>query len=258
MKWPMTLAPAAAVLAAACLLTAAPVAAQDPLPSAREIIERYVEAMGGREAVLGHSSSRSTGTFSMPAAGISGTLLAQSAAPNLTVLRVEIPGLGTSLTGFDGEVGWSVDPNLGARLLEGNELAALREGSSQLAAVRDPSLFQERETVELAEMGGEACYKVRMLWRSGRETFDCFSPETGLLVGSISRQSTPMGEIDVVTLMERYSETGGVLAPTRIRQQMLGQEQVMTLDSIEYDVVEPSVFDLPEVIRTLIRDRQGG
>jgi len=254
MKWNLKIAPAAVVLVGASLLAVAPAAAQDPLPSAQQIIHRYVEAMGGREAVLGHTSSRSSGTFSMPAAGISGTLLAQSAVPNLTVLRLEIPGLGTSLTGFDGEVGWSVDPNMGARLLEGAKLAALKEGSSRLAAVRDPSLFQEQQTVELSEMNGEACYKVRMLWRSGRETFDCFSSESGLLVGSMSRQSTPMGEIDVVTLMDQYRETGGVLTATRIRQQMLGQEQVMTLDSIEYDVVEPSAFDLPEVIRALIRD----
>lgn len=258
MKWHMTMAPAAVVLAGASLLAVASAAAQDPLPSAQQVIERYVEAIGGRDAVLGHTSSRGTGTFSMPAAGISGTLLAQSAAPNLTLLRVEIPGLGTSLTGFDGEVGWSLDPNLGARLLEGAELEALKEGSSRLAAVRDPSLFQEQETVELSEMNGEACYKVRMLWRSGRETFDCFSTETGLLAGSITRQSTPMGEIDVVTFVDQYRETRGVLSATRIRQQMLGQEQVMTLDSIEYDVVEPSTFDLPEMIRALIRDRQGG
>lgn len=107
-------------------------------------------------------------------------------------------------------------------------------------------------------MNGEVCYKVRMLWKSGRETFDCFSVETGLLVGSVSRQSTPMGEIDVVTLMDGYRETGGVLVATRIRQQMLGQEQVMTLDTIEYDVVEPSVFELPEAIRALIRGGDGG
>jgi hypothetical protein len=264
MKWPMRLSPASAVLAGpcvlatACFLAATPATAQDPLPSAQQIIHRYVEAIGGRDAVLGHTSSRSTGTFSLPAAGISGTLLAKSAAPNLSVLQVEIPGLGTSLTGFDGEVGWSVDPNMGARLLEGAELAALKEGSSQLAGIRDPSLFQEQETVERAEMNGEACYKVRMLWKSGRETFDCFSVETGLLVGSVSRQSTPMGEIDVVTLMDGYRDTGGVLSATRIRQQMLGQEQVMTLDTVEYDVVEPEAFHLPEVIRALIRGRQDG
>jgi hypothetical protein len=258
MKWHVKIAPAALVLAGATLLVEALAAAQDPLPSAQQVIERYVEAMGGRDAVLAHTSSRSTGTFSMPAAGISGTLLAQSAVPNLTLLRVEIQGLGTSLTGFNGEIGWSVDPNLGARLLEGAELAALKEGSSQLAAVRDPSLFQEQETVELTEMNGEACYKVCMLWKSGRETFDCFSTQTGLLIGSTARQSTPMGEIDVVTLMDQYRETGGVLSATRIRQQMLGQEQIMTLDSIEYDVVEPSTFDLPEIIRALIGDGQGG
>ncbi len=246
-------------MAAGVALTAVTSAAgQAPLPPADEIIERYVEAIGGRDAVLGHTSSRSTGTFSMPAAGITGTLLAKSAVPNLSLVRVEIQGLGTSITGFDGEVGWSMDPNLGARILEGDELAALREGSTHLAGVRDASLFQEQETVELGEMDGEACYRVRMLWNSGRETVDCYSVETGLLVGSVTRQTTPMGEIDVVTLFSEYRETDGVLSATRIRQQMLGQEQVMTLDTIEYDVVDPSAFELPEAIRTLMGGRHQG
>ncbi len=254
MMWTLTLA----VLAWSGLAAMTPATGQDALPPAHEIIERYVEAMGGRDAVLGHTSSRSTGTFSMPAAGITGTLLAKHAVPNLSLVRVEIQGLGTSITGFDGEVGWSMDPNLGARILEGDELAALSEGSTHLAGVRDASLFQERETVELGEMDGEACYRVRLLWNSGRETADCYSVETGLLVGSVARQTTPMGEIDVVTLFSDYRETDGVLSATRMRQQMLGQEQVMTLDAIEFDVVDPSAFELPEAIRALLGGHQQG
>lgn len=239
-------------------LAAAPAAAQDALPPADEIIDRHVAAVGGRDAVLAHTSSRVTGTFAMPSVGIEGTLVVNAAAPNLNMTRVEIPGLGTILSGFDGEVGWSVDPNLGPRLLEGMELAATREGSSQLAAVRDPSLFDVRETVERTEINDEPCFKVRLVWKSGRETFDCYSIETGLLIGGTSRQESPMGAIETVTLLEDYREFDGVRSATRIRQQMLGQEQIMTLDSVEYDVVDPADFIPPEPIRALIEQGTEG
>jgi hypothetical protein len=232
--------------------------AQDALLPADQVIERHIEAVGGRDAILRYGSSRTTGTFSMPAAGIQGSLVVMAAKPNLSVTRVEIPGIGTILSGFDGEVGWSVDPNLGPRLLEGHELASTAEGGSYLAAVRDPSLFDARETVERTELNGQACIKIRLLWKSGRETFDCYSVETGLLVGSVARQESPMGTFETTSLLEEYRQIEGILVATRIRQQMMGQEQVMTLDTIEFDVVEPEAFDPPAPIQALIEQRTGG
>jgi hypothetical protein len=246
-RWGSTVSTIMAVLA-----VVPPVASQDALPPAEELIDRHIEAMGGRDTLLGHASSRSTGTFSMPAAGITGTLVVEAAAPNRMASQVEIPGLGLIRNGFDGKVGWSVDPNLGPRLLDGLELAAMQENTHQLAALRDPSLFTVRETVELTEMNGQPCYRVRLVWNSGRETFDCYSVETGLMVAMSASQETPMGNIESVTFLEEYQEYGGILSPTRIRQQALGQEQLMTLDSIEYDVVEDDAFDPPASIRTLM------
>lgn len=249
--------PGAALLATLTALAAtavgAPAArAQDALPPADEIIQRHVEAIGGEAAVLAHSSSRTTGTFAMPAAGITGDLVVEMATPNRIVTRIDIPGLGRIQSGYDGEVGWSVDPNLGPRLLDGMELASMVEGADPRATLRDAALFSSRETVELTEMNGEACYRVRLVWNSGRETTDCYSVESGLLIASTSTQETPMGDIESVSLLEDYQETGGVLSPTRVRQQAMGQEQVMEIDTIEYGVVDDSAFDLPDTIRALL------
>ncbi|NIP78356.1 MAG: hypothetical protein GWM90_03805, partial [Gemmatimonadetes bacterium] len=192
---------------ATALAVPASARSQDALPSAEDVIDRYVESIGGRDRVLSREGSRSTGTFSMPAAGIEGTVeVITGSSPTRVLSRFEIPGLGTILNGYTGEVGWSMDPNLGPRLLEGKELAAVVEGSSRHASVRDASLFDARETVEETEMNGESCYKVRLLWKSGRETFDCYSKESGLLVASIATQESPMGEIEGVTLMSEYRD----------------------------------------------------
>ena len=63
-------------------LLLAPLYAQAPaktetaseLPDARELINRHVKAVGGREAILGHKSMHATGTLSVPASGISGPM----------------------------------------------------------------------------------------------------------------------------------------------------------------------------------------
>ena len=47
-----------------------PPAADPSLPAAREILDRHVKAIGGREAVLSHKSAHATGTFSVPSSGM--------------------------------------------------------------------------------------------------------------------------------------------------------------------------------------------
>ncbi|MDQ3995697.1 MAG: hypothetical protein M3303_01625, partial [Gemmatimonadota bacterium] len=97
------------------------------LPTGRAIIDRYVEAIGGRDAVLRHQSIRSVGTFEMPAAGVKGDLTVVQMAPNKMAMTIDLPGVGQMVSGYDGTVGWSINPMQGPRVLEGKELVQLRE-----------------------------------------------------------------------------------------------------------------------------------
>ena len=78
------------------------------LPAAREVIDRHVREIGGREAVLAQSSTHVVGTVSLPAAGISGEMEAFHAKPNKFLQRLVLPGIGTVEEGFDGTVAWSM------------------------------------------------------------------------------------------------------------------------------------------------------
>lgn len=255
------------LMAVLLLTAAAPVvaAAQDQdsarseLPPAADLIGRYIEAIGGRDAITSQPDSRTIGTFSMPAMGIQGKLEVL-AARHPTRLRslVNIPGLGDIERGYTGEVGWALDPNTGPRLLEGKELAAMVDGASDAGSLRDPSMFTTRETVEKTELNGEPCYKVRLVWNSGRETFDCYSADTGLLVGTTSTEETPMGPIEVVSLLDDYKKFGDLLMATKVTQQMLGQEQVMTVDSVDYGPIDSGKFTPPQAIQTLIDQQKSG
>lgn len=225
------------------------------LPPADDLIARFVEAVGGRDAVLAPEGSHSTGTFRMPAAGIQGTMEVWSTSdPQQALSVVEIPGLGTIRNGYTRGVGWSQDPNLGPRLLEGEELASRVEGGSALGAIRDPSVVPGRETVELTQMNGEACYRVRLTWASGRETYDCYSVESGLLIASESSEASPMGDIPATTLLQEYRRFGDVLSASRIVQQMMGQEQIIELETVEYGPVPAERFEPPAPIQALMNE----
>jgi hypothetical protein len=243
----------APVALAALLVSLAPTSlpAQAGLPEAGTLIQRYVDAIGGRDAVLRPRMSRTTGTFEMPGAGLRGDMEMLMAPPNRMMSTVTIPGMGTMRSGYDGDVAWAVDPMMGARLMSGGELESTREQANTLASIRDAGLFTTRETVERTEIGGQPCYKVRLVWKSGRESFDCYSTETGLLIASIGKQESPMGSIEVTTRYADYREFGGVRMPTRMTMEMMGQQQIMTISNVEYDTVDAAAFELPAEIRAL-------
>jgi hypothetical protein len=231
-----------------------PTTATTSLPVGRAIIERYVQAIGGRDAVMRHKSIRYVGNFEMPAAGMKGNLTLVQAAPNKMAMTVELPGMGQMVSGYDGTVGWSINPMQGPRVLEGKELEQLREDAGPAAMLRSSDRIRSAETVELTTMGGQACYKVKITYNSGRESFDCYSPETGLLVGMTQTQESPMGSVQVTTLFDDWKEFGGLKTATKLRQQMLGQEQILTIDRLEFDRPDDTkAVEVPEQIKPLVK-----
>jgi hypothetical protein len=224
------------------------------LPAARTIIDRYVQAIGGRDAVLRHNSIRSVGTFEMPAAGVKGNLTVVQVAPNKMGMTIDLPGMGQMVTAYDGTVGWSINPMQGPRVLEGKELAQIREDAGPAAMLRPADRVRSVETVERTTMNGQSCYKVKVTTLSGRETFDCYSIETGLLVGMTGTQDSPMGQVQVTTLFDDWKEFGGLKAATKVRLQMLGQEQVLTIDRLEFDRQDDlKALEMPEQVKPLVK-----
>ena len=242
-----------AVAAGLTMLLAAPVAAQAPaaLPPAKDLIAKFVAATNGTAVMAKHQSVRSKGRFELPAAGMSGDLEISQARPNKTMMRITVSAIGQIEQGFDGTTAWSINPMQGPRVLTGRELEAIREESSFGTSSRQGPNVASAETVEKTEMNGEACYKVKMVWKSGRETFDCYSVATGLLIASMGKQESPMGTVDVTNLISDYKDFGGQKIATRLTQQVMGNEQVLIINTVDYDAADPAAFEMPAAIKAL-------
>ncbi|MCI0437276.1 MAG: hypothetical protein L0271_27120 [Gemmatimonadetes bacterium] len=230
---------------------AVPVSAQD-LPDAKSLLDRHIQATGAG-AFLSVAGMRTTGTFALPSMGASGNLEMIQARPNLMLMTVNIAGLGEIRSGFDGTNGWSLNPMEGPRILTGKELAQLRDDADFAASLRDASLVASMETVEKTQAAGRDCFKVRMTWKSGRETFDCFDAENGLLIATWQTAETAMGPVDATLIYTDYREFGGVRIPTRTTQQVMGQEFVITVDSVDFAAIDSARFKVPAEIEALIR-----
>jgi hypothetical protein len=225
------------------------------LPPAKELLAKAAAATNSASVMAKHQSVRTKGRFEMPAQGVSGELEIAQARPNRTMMRINISGIGLIENGFDGTTAWQINPMQGPRLMTGKELDAVREEASFGTSSRMGPNVVSAETVERAQMNGEACYKVKVVWKSGRETFDCYSVATGLLVATVGKQESPMGTVEITNLVGDYKDFGGQKIATRLTQQAMGQEQVLVLTSVEYDAAPDSTFRMPAAIKALVEKK---
>lgn len=232
-------------------LTPAAAQAQD-LPAAEEVIERYLDALGGADRVMDRIASSARGSFSMPAAGLQGEMEVHSSAAGRMLVRINIPGVGEILSGYDGEVAWDMDPFQGPRVLDGAEAGQRSMQTDPGYYLRSASTFPTRETVERTEMGGEACYRVRLVTEEGWEIFDCFSADTGLLTGTEMTLETAGGPVSSVTILQEYEDFDGLMVATRTEQTVMGMQQILLIEAVEFGEPDAAHFELPAPIRTLV------
>jgi hypothetical protein len=62
---------------------------------------------------------------------------------------------------------------------------------------------------------------------------------------------TPMGEIPATVVASDYKDFGGVKVATRNVMKVMGQQQVITVDEVAWEGVDPKAFELPAEIKAL-------
>jgi hypothetical protein len=228
------------VLAAAALaLFAAPAAAQ-PMPQAQQVIDRYVQAIGGRDKAMSFQSRRLQ--YEM---NVSGTVIGMDVAmrrPNFGVVVMQTP-MGEIRSGVNGDVVWAVGP-MGAQKLEGAQAEDIRVRTAFDADILF-DIYPTMETVERAEYGGKACWKVRMVTSSGTEMHRCFDVETGLMVATIQNQ----GGMEVTAVFDEYKEFDGLKYPAHSTASAMGQTVETTLVSVSHADIPPSEFAVPAEVQ---------
>lgn len=247
---------AAATIALSAQAPAAKPAPDATLPSATEVLQRYRAAIGGEAAIRKHTSRTTIGTFEIKGQGIKGDMKVLAVAPDRMRLTITLAALGNIERGYDGHIGWALDPMVGPRVLAGRELDELRHSSDFYDDLHDPASFSAMTVVAKGPFEGLTCYEVKLVRTSGFEYTEFFDVTTGLLAGVKMNATSQMGTTPVTTTTEAYKAFGGVLTPTISHQKMMDVESVMTLTDISFDAIDPKAFDLPVQIAALVRQQK--
>ena len=224
--------------------------AQAPPKTAAAVLDRYKQVLGGADAIAKVQSETVRGEIE--GTGISGKMtFVYSAKPFKTLMRVTTPDGKEILQGFDGKVSWSVTP-AGASIDKDTPLEAVRRDADLQYPLHQPDYFNRLELAGVTDFEGHQCYWLHGTTHWGKDNNQFYDVHTGLLVGYRFQVDSASKTVAIVTF-DDYKSFGGPLVATKTRSRSAGQSQTFIYKSISYAPLADSVFDLPDTVKTLLK-----
>ena len=223
------------------------------------LLDKYVDASGGKVAYDAIKNRVIKAELSMPSRGVTGKMLAYSARPDQFYAVIETPQ-GKLQRGWNGKTAWMIEPAYGPRILEGLERAAVVRDSTQDRFAQWRDLFEQAKYEGEEEIGGKKCAKIVLTFRP-IDPEEKESPVTVYLdstTGLIKPQYTteligPQRLVQVTAVLDDYQQTSGVLLARKMTLKVADREQEIKVTSVECNTQIPaSIFVLPKEIQELL------
>jgi zinc protease len=209
---------AAKPVAPAASTTPSATNAAAPTPTADQVLDHYVRAIGGRAAWLKLNSRVSKGTIEIPAMNnLTGTVEIHEKAPNLMLAVINLGGAAFE-QGFDGTVAWSDNPENGLRELSGGELDDARREANFYHALELRKNYTKMTVTGIEKVNEHDTYVVEATREKGAPDKMYFDTQTGLMVRSVNQRYTPDGVTEFQADVDDYTEVDGVRLPFTVRQ----------------------------------------
>src|SRR6266404_9791738 len=122
------------------------------MPTAAALVERYINAIGGRAAWIRIKTQLGTGSIQVLPMTDIGTLETYSRAPNQTCGVMKLVRLGEFRSGFDGERGWSQNPRDGFKYSPPEKQAADKRTSDFYQYMHFKKHFADATVTEIKEV----------------------------------------------------------------------------------------------------------
>jgi photosynthetic reaction center cytochrome c subunit len=180
--------------------------------TADQIVERYVEALGGADAIRKITTRVQKGMIL--AGGNESPIEVLSKAPNKRV-SISRMGAGESFTAFDGTGGWMGNTGRPARVMSGPESAAAGLDAEFYLALRLKEIFPQLRRGRAEAIDGTEC-EVLIGSAPGKPQVRLyFDRKTGLLARMVRYADTPVGRNPTQIDYADYRAVDGVQMPFR-------------------------------------------
>jgi len=211
--------------------------------TAEDVIERYLEAIGGRLQIK--SIVDRTTTMSGKTMGQTLGIIVKQKTPSM--LRQEINvGAVTQTIIFNGIRGVMI---MGEEqsVLEGNELDKLKL-EAQMNFLLNPELYGvQPELIGIEMIDSVQCYNISMNMKDSTNWNQFYEVKTGLKIKEIKSVEAPQGFFEQESFFSDYREVEKLKFPFKITQTLGAQTIELNIDMIEINTgLQDVLFEIPE------------
>lgn len=188
----------------------------EPLPTVDQILDKYMQAIGGK-AALEKLKTRMMKGSQIVADGTAITLETYQASPDKVVSILTPPKQGIMMSGYNGKVAW-VKNQRGIRELSGEQLALMKRSADFYGDLKLKELFPGLAVVGREKVGDRDTYVLASRAAPNRIEKLYFDTQTGLLLRVLTITETLLAQIPEQIDFEEYKDVDGVKLPFTIRQ----------------------------------------
>ncbi|MFO8235273.1 MAG: pitrilysin family protein [Bacteroidales bacterium] len=198
--------------------------------TANDVIEKYIEAIGGREKLEKVEDVKQVFIINMQGRELESRIYQKK--PNYYLMEMKMNGNVMQRQIFDGEEG-RVEGMGQKQTLEGEQLERFKYEAQLHKFLKYNELDVNMELTGVEKIDGNDAYKVNVEHDNGHKHVDFFDVESGLKVQSQSKVTTQQGEVTQVESYKDYKEVNGVLMP---HTQEISGMQSMTMKAKEIEI----------------------
>lgn len=231
-------------------------AARAKLPNAGEVLDRYVTATGGRDALLRHKSMTMHGRYQEPANHLDVETVSYAKGQK-SMFKAFLPDGKLYQAGYNGSVAWDIDPTGKVTIHHGDEARTIARDADMYYHLHVLDYFKKLEVVGVKDFEGHQCYDLKGVnnWNQPNEQF--YDKDSGLLIGYFFNTKWRGGPGDTTATFEDYKDFGGVLIATKNTGRDANGVTVGLVTSVTYDDVDDSAFALPDAVKKALAQEKG-
>jgi hypothetical protein len=192
---------------------APPAGGAAPAPTVDDIVNRYLTAVGGADAMKTVTSREMKGT--LMAMGSETAIDLYTKAPNKRVSIAHMSPTADSYTAFDGTAGWLATTGHAAREMSPAEAFASSLDADFYLVADLKQIFPQMRRGRPTEIDGVMCDVISGSKPGEPPVSFYFDSKTGLLVRMVRYTATPMGRMPTQIDYADYQAVGGVKIPFR-------------------------------------------
>jgi hypothetical protein len=216
---------------------------QPNLPSADDLIHKYVEALGGASAIQKITTRAETGTAEFFGRQVDVQIFDKT--PDKLLSTMHLPD-GDSITALVGDQGWLIYPHRPLVAMSSSDVEATRIDADLQFPLHVKKLFPELKPAAPEKIAGRDAYQLLAVGGGQPRARFYFDQESGLLVRMVRYADSPLGLNPLQIDYSDYRPVNGVQVPFRWTTSRPEGQFTIQLTDVKHNIaIDDSKFVKP-------------